>query len=849
MKKLLCSALLLTFSFMGLAQEVYIENNTFKVNDCSIYFNGANTPWQNWNDFGGNYNSNFWSSEFARLKNSGINATRIWISCDGAGQPSINSSGAVTGVSQAFWDDCDDMFAAAQANGIYIMATLMSFDHTKNGNTNAANWQNMMNSQANVQTYVDNYLAPFVNRYKSNPYLWCIDVCNEIEWIYENGGSRGDGTNWGGSSYPILQRFVAMCAAGVHNNPRNDGTSVLVTLGSASVKWNGSKLPGGGNNSDGNKWSDTNLKAQYNQSNAILDFYSPHFYGWMEQYYSSPFEKTPVQFGMNEKPCVVAEMPSKDPLPTPGMSLTTAFNNLKTGGWQGQMPWTSNLTSGTNDEIGTLTDFGSAAQAFTNANPNLVHPACAAVSCQAPSLGTAKSLCGTSDGITLDASIKTKTNKTFKWYKDGNLISGAIASTYKVTQPGLYKVEVDSASGACVKSSEVTVSAALPKPALGNDLILCTNPEETLDAKVTGNYSFSWLKNGVSMQGETSNTLVVSSAGTYVVVVSASGCAAVSDTLSVSSGMLPTENDTICTAGQVTLKVSSGSGTYEWYDAASGGNSLGTGNQYTTTVNSTKTFYVQDAGGASSNIGLAQINPNGTIWELGTADFNTDDKKDLITVTKPLTLASLAVYPVTANGTVTIRILDGTTVVASKSFTGVGTGKQILQLDFSLQPGIYTIDAAGTNGTNLQYLASDAVFPYQTAGGEIRFKINASYGADRYGMFFDWKIVEGNACVRSAATAVIDPLNPICATITAIPAISVSGAVVSPNPFSDYVILNTGTEAGGSIRVSDMKGKEMFRGKVEGKTLQLGENWLPGVYMLEISKGREREIIKLIKAN
>jgi hypothetical protein len=388
MKKILLTPLLLfLWSLLVQAQVVSILNNKFVVNvngnaSCSIYFNGDNTPWISWNDFGGSYNSSSWTAKLVALKNSGCNATRIWFSCDGAGQPSIASDGTVSAPTQAFWNNCDDLFKNAQANGIYIYATMMSFDHTKKANTNSTNWQNMMNSAVKTQSFVDNYLVPFVNRYKSNPYLWAIDLCNEIEWIAENTASTPNikvaDINWG-CSYAVLQRYVAICAAGLHQAgvARSDGSKVLVTLGSACVKWNGTKLPSGGNNPDGNKWSDANLKAQNgNDANSYLDFYSPHYYGWMEQYYSSPFEKTPAQYGMDDKPCIVAEMPSKDPMPSPdggtnGISLTTAFNNLKSGGWQGHLPWTDGSSTA---EIGSISDFGPAAQTFTNNNSLLVKP-------------------------------------------------------------------------------------------------------------------------------------------------------------------------------------------------------------------------------------------------------------------------------------------------------------------------------------------------------------------------------------------------------------------------------------------------------------------------------------------
>ena len=382
--------LLTLFSIQGYSQFVNIVNKKFVVNGnagCSIYFNGANTPWESWNDFGGAYNATKWAQDMADLKTKGINAARIWFSCDGNGQPSVATDGTVSAPTAAFWTNCDHLFTLAQTNGVYIMATMMSFDHTKTGNVNAANWRAMMSDTAKIRTYLNNYLIPFVNRYKTNPYLFSIDICNEIEWIAE------DGTNWK-TTYPVLQRFVAMCCVAMHSSAiaRADGSKVLVTLGSAATKWNGTKMRNGSygtgwqNNADGNKWSDAALQSVYSNVNATLDFYSPHFYGWINEYYSNMFEKSPTDFGMDDKACMVGEMPARDPFPIPtsstvktNMTMTTAMNNLKTLGWQGHMPWTANLTTNLTTEVGTLADFGAAALAFKNANAALVVPTCVVV--------------------------------------------------------------------------------------------------------------------------------------------------------------------------------------------------------------------------------------------------------------------------------------------------------------------------------------------------------------------------------------------------------------------------------------------------------------------------------------
>jgi hypothetical protein len=199
-------------------------------------------------------------------------------------------------------------------------------------------------------------VIPFVNRYKDNPYLWSIDICNEIEWVNQ------DAEN-GNIAWERLQYFVAHVAAAVHEN-----SNVLVTLGSAAVKWN-SPVPG----CEGNFWSDENLKAQYNNPGAKLDFYSPHYYGWVVKWFGDfALNKSPASYQMNTKPCMVGECPAKGifndvtlEVPAKQMFLG-AYNN----GWCGLMPWTSNGK----DTNGNLDDFDDGLLEFFKLYPQLVNP-------------------------------------------------------------------------------------------------------------------------------------------------------------------------------------------------------------------------------------------------------------------------------------------------------------------------------------------------------------------------------------------------------------------------------------------------------------------------------------------
>ena len=156
------SVLLFTiYAGTGYSQRISIDGNTFRVYGKEIFINGVNTPWDNWNDFGGNYDHNFWNAEFQKIRQAGGNASRIWITCNGDVGINISVAGLVTGATTAHWEDLDDMFALAQQHKVYIMATLISFDHTKNTYVKYQRWRNMLADTANVSSYVNSYVTPF----------------------------------------------------------------------------------------------------------------------------------------------------------------------------------------------------------------------------------------------------------------------------------------------------------------------------------------------------------------------------------------------------------------------------------------------------------------------------------------------------------------------------------------------------------------------------------------------------------------------------------------------------------------------------------------------------------------
>jgi len=305
---------------------ITIKNKEFTVNGKRIWINGTNTPWNKWNDFGGDYNDTWWNEHFAKLHEAGINAVRVWINCNNdQGAVIINNSGMVSGVSDKHWADLDKFFKTAQRNKIYIMATLLSFDHFKNtGSRQAAlKWRAMLQNDTACASFVSNYTIPFINRYMDNPWLWSIDICNEPDWIYEDAVC-------GEISWDRISYFLALNTAAIHEN-----SGILVTVGMAFPKYNAD-----GSAYEGNKVSDTFLQKLFSNKNVYLDFWSPHYYDWVGEYYRVPFYVKPGDWGLdNSKPALIGECSAKG---SAGKTIISDFENAFINGWQGVMPWTSN---------------------------------------------------------------------------------------------------------------------------------------------------------------------------------------------------------------------------------------------------------------------------------------------------------------------------------------------------------------------------------------------------------------------------------------------------------------------------------------------------------------------------
>ncbi len=399
-------------------------------------------------------------------------------------------------------------------------------------------------------------------------------------------------------------------------------------------------------------------------------------------------------------------------------------------------------------------------------------------SCEQPNLGNDQSLCGVSEGITLDANITNTTNKTFTWYRDGSQIAGSSA-TLSVSQAGTYMVEVDSA-GVCVQTDELIISATIPSPSL-TDATLCSPAQTTLEAGVSGSgLSYQWFLNNTVIAGETTENLTnVRTPGTYRVDISAEGCSTVSSEAIISSSNPTPIDNCRGTEGELTLGITNTSGTnYNWYTSAEGttlapGTSTEVTSYTTPSLSTTTTYYVQNMDAVSVNLGKTSQNGD-PIWDID--DFESTDKKQQLTILQDITLEKVTVYVSTASSTIVVRVRNDAddTTIASKSFTNVEAGEQTLEnIGIELSAGTYILDAVGsTSGLAYEGWENTATYSYPyTANGIAELHNTTTWNNAGYGPFYNISLSSGSSCNRLPVVARIDTS---CGTPNSLPTVTIT---------------------------------------------------------------------------
>ena len=263
-----------------------------------------------------------------------------------------------------------------------------------------------------------------------------------------------------------------------------------------------------------------------------------------------------------------------------------------------------------------------------------------------------------------------------------------------------------------------------------------------------------------------------------------------------------------CGAGTVTLGATSSAGTaINWYAAATGGLSLGSGGSYTTPSLASTTTYYAEATFTGTAGSCGPVSPTAQGGSIETQLTSWEVYFDIINATN---LVSIDVFPIAAGESSTLQIYNSSnTLLASIPYTTTASGgatAQTIPVNVFLTPGtdyyLYTdLGEVGLPPSGLRRNSSNAVYPYNSAD----LRITGNNFIQTYFMcYYNWKFDNACSSPRVAVTATINNAAPISATAT--PASICNGASTSLSATSantSYVYTWTpGGATGSTITVS-----------------------------------------------
>jgi hypothetical protein len=201
--------------------------------------------------------------------------------------------------------------------------------------------------------------------------------------------------------------------------------------------------------------------------------------------------------------------------------------------------------------------------------------------------------------------IATAPGGTYEWFDAGSggslLKTGSSYTTPVLNTTTSYYVQ-STISGCTGSRTEVIVNVTAAPPApTANGNTVCAGNATTLTATAPGGI-YQWYDaasgGNLLFTGATLATPVLSNTASYYVQAFVSGCAGLRTPVTATVIPIPAAPSvvgaTTCEDNNATLTATAPGGTYQWYDAASGGSLLATGAVYTTpALSATTSYYVQ----------------------------------------------------------------------------------------------------------------------------------------------------------------------------------------------------------------------------------------------------------------
>jgi len=300
---------------------------------------GINYAWKNYSgDFGGisawgkkgvASDAAAFEAELNDMASNGIEVVRWWIWPEFWNDAvTFDSNGVPNQLGQNAIDDALKALELVDKSGMRVMFCIFSFDGFRptreSFGITMTGYRDILIDDVKRAALMSNVVQPLVAAIAKSPHISALhswDVINEPEWAM-TGTNKYGGNNFEPSSdlEPITHDQMEVFVSDTIKIMRRETPDTPITIGSAAVKWM-------------NAWNKTDI-----------DFYQPHIYDWVNDYW--PYSKSPSELGFGDKPMIMGEYPVEGLAAADHKTMLDSwFNN----GYAGALGWDYRITHSKNE--------------------------------------------------------------------------------------------------------------------------------------------------------------------------------------------------------------------------------------------------------------------------------------------------------------------------------------------------------------------------------------------------------------------------------------------------------------------------------------------------------------------
>lgn len=295
---------------------------------------GINYAWKNYSaDFGGlaawgkkgvAQDAASFETELRDMAANGIEVVRWWVWPEFWNDSiTFDANGSPNPLGQQAIDDALKALEIADKAGVRIMFCLFSFDGFRptreSYGITMTGYHDIVIDDTKRSKLMSNVVQPLVAAIGDSQHLSALhswDVINEPEWAMTGENKYGkDAFEPDHELQAITHDQMEAFIGDTIKILRRETPNIPVTIGSAAVKWISA-------------WSNTDI-----------DFYQPHIYDWVNDYW--PYSKSPAELGISDKPVIMGEYPVE------GLSNAdheTMLQSWYSNGYAGALGWDYRVT-------------------------------------------------------------------------------------------------------------------------------------------------------------------------------------------------------------------------------------------------------------------------------------------------------------------------------------------------------------------------------------------------------------------------------------------------------------------------------------------------------------------------